>query len=65
MWRSTSFSRVVSWSSSGSSLPTPAGSPLAKASRTKPARRGPNTASPCSTRTIAATRSSGEIVFVT
>src|ERR671925_242332 len=53
MWRSTSRSLAVSWSSSGST--TPVRSPW-KASSTKPASRGENTASPPSTRRMAAAR---------
>src|SRR5215207_7847078 len=62
MCRRTSRSRVVSWSSSGST--TPVRSPW-KASSTNPARRGENTASPLWTRRMAAARSGGEIVLVT
>src|SRR5215218_7578107 len=62
MWRRTSRSRAVSWSSSGSA--TPVRSPW-KASSTNPARRGENTASPPWTRRMAAARSGGEMVLVT
>jgi len=58
---STSRSRAVSWSSSGSAV----ASPLRNASRTKPARRGEKTASPSAVRCTASVRSSAEIVFVT
>src|SRR5476651_1389260 len=62
MWRSTSRSRVVSWSSSGSLTSTML---PPKASRTNPARRGENTASPPCTVRIAVARSSGDTVLVT
>ena len=50
MWRMTSFSRGLSWSSSGSSAVTPADAGSLKASSTNPASRGENTASPPWTR---------------
>jgi hypothetical protein len=69
--RSTSRSRVVSWSSSGSklglsapALPEPGGI-AAKASSTKPASRCENTASPDAIRTIASASSPVPMVLVT
>ena len=64
--RSTSRSRGVSWSSSGSKdgCCSAAGS-AAKASSTNPARRDENTASPSAILHTASTRSAPEIVFVT
>src|SRR5437763_398477 len=61
--RSTSRSRSVSWSSSGSATGVPGRA--ANASSTTPASRGLNPASPSATRRIASTRSSGAMVFVT
>ena len=66
MSRRTSRSRDVSWSSSGSTEvgAAAAGMP-AKASRTNPARRGENTASPPATRCTASIRSTPEMALVT
>src|SRR5436305_683023 len=62
MRRRTSCSRAVSWSRSGS-----ADGPglAAKASSTKPARRGEKTASPSATRRMASASSGPEMVLVT
>ena len=61
-YRITSCSRGVSWSSSGSAVEVTC---PAKASSTKPASRGENTASPSATRCTASTSSSAEMCLVT